>query len=50
MLASMLLSSRGHPRAVPDGQRTFRLIEGEPEPTSHGDDLYRQIFGVDDAA
>lgn len=32
---------------LPDGTRTFRLIEGEPTPTSHGEDLYRRIF--DDA-
>jgi DNA mismatch repair ATPase MutS len=29
-----------------DGRRTFRLIEGEPLPTSHGEDLYRRIFGM----
>ncbi|HUL41888.1 MAG TPA: DNA mismatch repair protein MutS [Burkholderiales bacterium] len=29
-----------------DGRRTFRLIEGEPLPTSYGEDLYRQIFGA----
>lgn len=28
-----------------DGTRTFKLIEGEPFPTSFGDDLYRRIFG-----
>jgi hypothetical protein len=28
-----------------DGRRTFRLVEGEPLPTSYGGDLYRQIFG-----
>lgn len=28
-----------------DGRRTFRLPEGEPLPTSHGQDLYRKIFG-----
>ncbi len=27
-----------------DGSRTFRLIEGEPLPTSHGEDLYRRVF------
>ncbi|HTU05320.1 MAG TPA: hypothetical protein VMG13_07160 [Trebonia sp.] len=27
------------------GQRTFRLPEGEPLPTSYGEDLYQQIFG-----
>jgi DNA mismatch repair ATPase MutS len=28
-----------------DGRRTFRLAEGEPLPTSHGEDVYRRIFG-----
>lgn len=27
-----------------DGQRTFRLIEGEPLPTSYGEDSYQRIF------
>lgn len=27
-----------------DGTRTFRLFEGEPSETSHGEDLYRKIF------
>ena len=27
-----------------DGQRTFRIVEGAPLPTSHGEDLYRRIF------
>lgn len=27
-----------------DGSRTFKLNEGDPERTSHGEDLYRQIF------
>jgi DNA mismatch repair ATPase MutS len=27
-----------------DGRRTFRLVEGEPLPTSHGEDLYKRIF------
>jgi hypothetical protein len=31
------------------GQRTFRLSEGEPLPTSHGEDLYRRIFQEIDA-
>jgi DNA mismatch repair ATPase MutS len=31
-----------------DGRRTFRLVEGEPLPTSHGEDLYKRIFGVQD--
>jgi hypothetical protein len=30
-----------------DGQRTFRLAEGEPLPTSYGPDLYQRIFGED---
>jgi len=29
----------------PDGRRTFRLAEGEPLPTSHGQDVYREVFG-----
>jgi DNA mismatch repair ATPase MutS len=29
-----------------DGQRTFRIVEGEPLPTSYGEDLYRRIFGA----
>ncbi len=28
----------------PDGQRTFRLPEGEPLSTSYGEDLYLQVF------
>ena len=27
-----------------DGQRTFRLVQGGPLPTSYGEDLYRLIF------
>lgn len=30
-----------------DGERTFKLVEGEPLPTSYGEDLYRRIFGDD---
>lgn len=33
-----------------DGTRSFKLIEGEPLEASHGEDLYRQIFGVDTVA
>jgi hypothetical protein len=29
---------------LPDGTRTFRLTEGEPLPTSYGEDLYRRVF------
>ena len=35
---------------LPDGRRTFRLIEGEPLPTSHGVDLYRRIFDAEEIA
>ena len=28
-----------------DGSRTFKLREGEPLPTSYGEDSYRRIFG-----
>jgi MutS-like protein len=31
---------------APDGNRTFRLPEGKPLPTSYGADLYREIFGA----
>ncbi len=30
---------------LPDGSRTFRLVEGEPLPTSYGQDSYWSIFG-----
>jgi MutS domain V len=30
----------------PDGGRTFRVIPGEPLPTSYGQDSYRRIFGL----
>jgi DNA mismatch repair ATPase MutS len=30
-----------------DGQRTFRLREGEPLPTSYGEDVYRRVFGAE---
>jgi len=29
-----------------DGQRTFRLVEGEPLPTSYGEDSYKRIFAT----
>ncbi len=29
---------------LPDGQRTYRLLEGAPLPTSFGEDVYRRIF------
>jgi hypothetical protein len=31
---------------LPDGRRTFRVVEGEPLPTSHGQDVYRRAFGT----
>ena len=30
----------------PDGTRTFRMLEGEPQQTSYGRDLYRAVFEV----
>jgi hypothetical protein len=30
---------------LPDGTRTFRLEEGEPLPTSFGQDVYQRVFG-----
>jgi hypothetical protein len=30
---------------MPDGRRTFKLIEGEPLSTSFGQDSYRRVFG-----
>jgi hypothetical protein len=35
---------------LPDGRRTFRIIEGEPLSTSYGEDLYYQIFQKTDQA
>jgi MutS domain V len=29
----------------PDGVRTFRLVPGQPEPTSYGEDSFRRVFG-----
>ena len=34
----------------PDGRRTFKVLEGEPLPTSYGEDSYRRIFGIAKAA
>lgn len=31
---------------MPDGRRTFRVVEGEPLPTSHGEDSFRRVFGA----
>lgn len=30
----------------PDGERTFRMIEGAPSETSYGQDLYADVFGA----
>jgi DNA mismatch repair ATPase MutS len=30
----------------PDGNRTFKLSEGEPLETSYGEDVYQRIFGT----
>jgi len=38
------------PERQSDGRRTFKLHPGEPEPTSYGADLYRQVFGDDSAS
>ncbi len=35
------------PERKDDGTRTFRLLEGDPSPTSFGPDLYRRIFKSD---
>lgn len=32
----------------PDGRRTFKLAESEPLQTSYGQDLYNEVFGVED--
>jgi hypothetical protein len=31
---------------LPDGRRTYRIVPGEPQPTSHGEDVYRRVFGA----
>jgi len=31
----------------PDGDRTYRLIEGRPLSTSFGEDVYRRVFRDD---
>jgi DNA mismatch repair ATPase MutS len=30
---------------LPDRTRTFRMVPGAPQPTSHGEDSYRRILG-----
>ena len=34
----------------PDGRRTFKVLEGEPLPTSYGEDSYRRIFDMAETA
>ena len=34
----------------PDGHRTFRVVPGEPLPTSYGEDVYRAVFGAAEQA
>jgi DNA mismatch repair ATPase MutS len=34
------------PERLDDGRRTFKLVPGEPLPTSHGHDLYEKVFGA----
>lgn len=33
------------PERKPDGSRTYRIVPGEPQPTSHGADSYERVFG-----
>lgn len=35
------------PERTEDGRRTFRIIEGEPLPTSYGEDIYHRVFADD---
>ena len=32
------------------GRRTFRIVKGEPLPTSYGEDSYRRVFGIESNA
>ena len=34
---------------LPDGTRSFKLIEGEPLETSYGEDLYHEVFAASTA-
>ncbi len=34
----------------PDGTRTFRIVPGAPEGSSHGVDVYRRVFGAEAGA
>ena len=34
-------------RASATGERTFKLVEGEPLPTSYGEDSYQRVFGAE---
>ena len=35
------------PERTQNGRRTFRIIEGEPLPTSFGEDIYKRVFADD---
>ncbi|KRE89215.1 hypothetical protein ASG87_05715 [Frateuria sp. Soil773] len=35
---------------LPDGRRSFRIVVGPPLETSHGEDVYREVFGDHAAA
>jgi DNA mismatch repair ATPase MutS len=50
LAASLLGTDLGDPRflraeRLPDGRRTFRVVPGDPLPTSHGLDVYRAVMG-----
>lgn len=34
------------PQRLADGGRTFKVVPGDPLPTSHGQDLYEKVFGT----
>lgn len=36
-----------HPERLESTERTYRVVPGAPEPTSHGLDLYARVFGED---
>lgn len=33
------------PERLPNGERSYRILPARPEPTSHGLDVYRKVFG-----
>ena len=49
---SRALSAQGRPDALflraerlDDGRRTFRIVPGDPRPTSHGEDIWAAVMG-----